>query len=92
MRFNKLLSVIRKSLIDIGLAISGEIVLSHELEEIFNSLFDNLVPNAWKAKSYPSLKPLASYIIDFQDRLRFMQKWIDDGAPPTFWISGFYFT
>lgn len=66
--------------------------MSHELEEIFNSLFDNLVPNAWKAKSYPSLKPLASYIIDFQDRLKFMQKWIDDGAPPTFWISGFYFT
>jgi len=86
------LTVIRKSLIDIGLAIKGEIVLSHELEQIFNSLFDNLVPNAWKAKSYPSLKPLASYINDFGDRLRFMQKWIDDGAPPTFWISGFYFT
>jgi len=67
-------------------------VLSLELEQIFNSLFDNKVPDAWKAKSYPSLKPLASYIIDFLERLKFMQTWIDEGAPPAFWISGFYFT
>jgi len=42
--------------------------------------------------AYPSRKPLASWINDLVDRLAFMQKWVDEGAPTSFWISGFYFT
>lgn len=92
LRFNKLLSTIRSSLIDIGRAIVGEIVMTADLEEVSNSLFDNRVPAMWMKASYPSLKPLASYVIDFVERLEFMNKWIEGEAPPSFWISGFYFT
>lgn len=42
--------------------------------------------------SYPSLKPVASYIQDFCDRLEWLQKWYDVGKPNTFWLPGFYFT
>lgn len=46
----------------------------------------------WAKKSYPSLKPLAAYIMDLVQRLEFMQKWIDEGAPANTWISGLFFT
>jgi dynein heavy chain len=92
LRYNRLISVVRSSLINVGKAIKGEVPLSVELEDVINSLFNNLVPEIWHKRAYPSLKPLASWIIDFLERLTFMQKWIDENAPPTFWISGFFFT
>jgi dynein heavy chain len=92
LRFNRLISVVRSSLINVGKAIKGEVPMSLELENVCDSLFNNNVPDVWAKVAYPSLKPLASWIVDFLDRLKFIQNWIDNNAPPTFWISGFFFT
>ena len=55
-------------------------------------MFFGTVPDKWLDASYPSLKPMASYVTDLLERLNFLKKWLDGKAPPAFWISGFYFT
>ena len=71
-----MLRIISDSLKNIQLAIKGEVVMSSELEDVGNALFDNKIPALWAKRSYPSLKPLASYILDFCERLNFISKWI----------------
>lgn len=91
-RFNGLLAFIKISLNDIRRAISGQIAMIPELEKIHKSMSLGKLPAAWAQKSYPSLKPLGSYINDFLIRLGFFRRWLDEGEPDVYWMSGFYFT
>jgi dynein heavy chain len=70
-RFNGLIKVIKDSLTNIKKAIKGEVLLSSDLESALNFMLDGKVPEMWKKKSYPSLKPLAGYIKDLKERLEF---------------------
>jgi dynein heavy chain len=88
-RFNKLLKVMKGSLSDLQKSMKGLIVMSTELEQMFNSFCFNQVPNSWA--HYPSLKPLGSWFDDFVRRVEFVREWMEKGQPDVFWLPGFFF-
>lgn len=90
-RFNKLLSVMKSSLINLGKAIEGTVVMSMQLEQMFNNFLNNKVPVLWEKVAYPSLKPLNSWVTDLIKRVDFIGSWLYNGLPKTFWLPAFFF-
>ena len=60
--------------------------------QIGQCLIVGKVPEAWLAKSFPSLKPLGPYMKEVLERCAFFQTWLDNGPPTVFWLPGFFFT
>jgi len=90
-RYNKLIAAMELTLPQVIKALKGLVVMSNELEAIANSIALNQVPKYWASVAYPSLKPCSAWCADLMDRLQMIQDWIEQGIPPVFWVSGFYF-
>lgn len=72
-RFNELLNTMHRDMKTLLKAIKGLVVMSPALEAISSSLVVGKVPTSWSKVSYPSLKPLASYMTDFLERIKFLE-------------------
>lgn len=79
------------SLIQLQKSMDGLVVMSIDLEAMFNNFLINRVPKNWEKESYPSLMPLASYVNDFIKRMNFIDDWLKNGPPISYWLPAFFF-
>jgi len=87
-RYNMLLVKVRASCIDLQKGIKGLVVMSADLDSIFDALFNAKVPPLW-LKTYPSLKPLGPWTRDLLARIDQLKRWVEDTYPRVYWLSGF---
>lgn len=90
-KLNQLLGRIRGSLGDLLKAVGGLVVMTAELKATLREVTKGQLPTAWLRLSYPSLKPLASFMDDLAQRVQFFRAWADGGAPASCWIGAFFF-
>ena len=90
-KLNKMLSGLNGSLNQLRRSIKGLVVMSSELEEMFNGFVNGQVPPNWTKISYISLKPLGSWVADLLERVVFFKAWLTAGKTDSLWISAFFF-
>ena len=73
-RYNTLLTSIRQSMSELERGIKGVVMMSPQLEEMFQCIFEGRVPPAW-GKAYYSLKSLANWTRDLALRVDFFNEW-----------------
>lgn len=90
-KFNILIRKMNSTLAELKKAIQGLAVMSQELDEMYLAFQNNVLPGVWKTVSYSSLKPLSSWFKDMLARVTFIREWLNNKAPLSYWMSGFYF-
>lgn len=89
-RFNKLVITMSTSLVELGRALSGEVGMSQQLDDIATSLFNGQLPAMWAALAPATLKTLGNWMIHFDRRLEQYKGWVDDGEPTVMWLPGLH--
>lgn len=84
-RYNKLLGTLHHTLSTIVKVTQGTASITPELEEVMIALSQLKVPKLW-GKTYPSLKPLGSWMRDLSLRVDFFTGWVDDKLPICWWL------
>lgn len=90
---NELLGIVVHTLSDLDLAIRGELTMSDSIESIMNSLYLDRVPEIWSNVSWPSTRPLASWLSELQKRINQLNDWVSRplDLPTVTWLSGFFY-
>nr|XP_031825788.1 dynein heavy chain 8, axonemal [Nomia melanderi] len=82
----KLVNIVLKDLL---LAIEGVIIMSEELRDSLDSIYDARIPKTWKMKSWES-SSLGFWFTELLDRNKQFSTWLFSGRPAKFWMTGFF--
>ncbi|XP_027976203.1 dynein heavy chain 8, axonemal [Eumetopias jubatus] len=88
-RMQKVISILRSSLSDLKLAIEGTIIMSENLRDALDNMYDARIPQIWKRVSWDS-STLGFWFTELLERNAQFSTWIFEGRPNVFWITGFF--
>ena len=88
-RIQKVLTLVKKTLGNLKLALEGTIVMNDELKSTLDQMFDARVPTKWLKISWHS-STLGFWFTELLERDLQFKKWCFNGKPRVFWMTGFF--
>ncbi|XP_056155233.1 dynein axonemal heavy chain 5 [Lampris incognitus] len=88
-RMQRIISTVRSTLADLKLAIDGTIIMSEDLRDALDCMFDARVPALWLSRSWQSAT-LGFWFTELLERNQQFSAWITNGRPNQFWLTGFF--
>ncbi|CAL1673547.1 unnamed protein product [Lasius platythorax] len=88
-RIQVVIKLVRITLKDLLLAIEGVIIMSEELRDALDNIYDAKIPRIWKARSWESAS-LGFWFTELLERNQQFSTWLFSGRPAKFWMTGFF--
>jgi len=89
-RLQKVISLVRKTLSSLKLAIAGTIVMSADLAAAVDALFLARVPPMWVKVSQLEMPTMGVWFGNIVGRAEQLTGWLKGGRPNAFWLTGFF--
>ncbi|KAG8442619.1 hypothetical protein GDO86_011415 [Hymenochirus boettgeri] len=88
-RMQRVICLVRTTLTDLKLAIDGTIIMSENLRDALDCMYDARIPERWKKASWAS-STLGFWFTELIERNKQFSCWIFESRPNCFWMTGFF--
>merc|ERR1711879_156564 len=86
-RMQRVIGTVRSTLKDLCLAIEGTIVMSEQLQDALDQMYDARIPASWSKISWDSTT-IGFWFTELVERHDQFFNWLFNGRPAQFWLTG----